>query len=172
MTKQVVDVLRKYRSDATERPRIHEEFDSVAKEVSRGELAAGIVTSLKSASTPPFADIVLDLYTHATPEQRAGILNRLLPALNEKEGTVALQHEPKHVQELLVGKQTVSAADAERIGAASVRKLAAAADTLDPSVVEKIAEMAADHPALLKTLGTGILAQTLTAIAATHSQLP
>src|SRR5437899_2679163 len=59
----------------------HEDYQQVARTAPAPVVAGGLSQSFRSDQTPPFPEMLANLFSHSDPNQRAGILNRLLGAL-------------------------------------------------------------------------------------------
>src|SRR5215831_15634997 len=77
---QMKGLLSQYTSGtATGDPSAH--FQQVAQSVDSGTLAQGIAAAMRSDQTPPFAQIVSQLFTNGSSDQKAAMLNTLLSSL-------------------------------------------------------------------------------------------
>ena len=56
----------------------HEHSDNVAQGVNSSTLAQGIAAAFRSDQTPPFAQMVSQLFTNGSVDQKTGMLNALL----------------------------------------------------------------------------------------------
>lgn len=56
-------------------------FDEVAQNASHDEPGAGLAGAMRSDQTPPFGDMVGQLFGHSSSTQQAGVLNQILGAL-------------------------------------------------------------------------------------------
>lgn len=56
-------------------------FDAVAPNARREDLAHGVSAALRSDQAPPCGDRVANLFGQSDPDQRAGLLNRIIGAL-------------------------------------------------------------------------------------------
>src|SRR5262249_30328459 len=59
-------------------PQVHNDFDQVAQNAPQGALANGIAAAFRSDQTPPFAQMVGQLFGQSNSAQQAGLLNTLL----------------------------------------------------------------------------------------------
>src|SRR5215472_12204049 len=59
----------------------HQDFQQVAQKVPQDVATAGVEQAFLSDQTPPFPQMVSQMFGHANPNQRAGLLNRLLGSL-------------------------------------------------------------------------------------------
>ena len=90
--------------------------------------------------------MISQLFSSATPEQRAAILNALLAAVPENVRS--------QLGTALPGTGSVSTQQASDVSADAVQKVARQAEQQDPSVVDKLSSVYAQHPTLVKALGT------------------
>lgn len=135
------------------------DFDRVAQQAPRGDLAQGVTQALRSDQTPPFGNMVEHLFNNGNPDQRAGMLNQLLaniaPGMLSSIGGGALGN-------LMGAEQArVSPDQASQVPSSAVRELAEQAQQQNPGVVERMGDFYADHPNLVKALGGAALAIAL-----------
>lgn len=60
--------------------RAEEDFDRVAQEAPREAVAQGVTQALRSDQTPPFPQMVGQMFGQSNPNQQAGMLNQLIAA--------------------------------------------------------------------------------------------
>ncbi len=132
-------------------------FDTVSQAVDQGTLAKGITAALNSDQTPPFAQMVSQLFSSGTPEQKAAMLNAL--AGTGAAGVLS------HLSGLLGGGNKISADQAAAVSPDAVQQMANQAQNHDPSIVEKMSAVYAAHPTLVKTLGAAAMIVALRKIA-------
>ena len=136
-----MDVLRQYRDAPVSAPsRTMDDFDTVAREVPREDLAAGIEEAFRSEQTPPMEELMRRLFEHADPDQRAGFLN-------------AVNAGP-----------AVSADDASRVPPQDVEAIARAARD-NPSMLQRASQFYSQHPQLVRVLGQAVLGVAMNAMA-------
>ena len=87
----ILDILQQYADPSRVQPdRVQEHFDQVAQQASPQDLGNGVAAAFRSDATPPFGQMIGDLFGRSNPEQRAGILNQLVQVLGSGAlGTVA-----------------------------------------------------------------------------------
>lgn len=131
------------------------QVDQVAQNASREQVQGGVAAALGSAGAPQLSDIVADLFAKSTPEQRAAILN----AITEKLGAGALAGVAGGVLAGHEGTATpsVTASDTAAISPDHVRAVVTAASAQDPSLLQRLSGFYAEHPTMVKTLGSGLL---------------
>jgi hypothetical protein len=74
-------LLKQTESGNAPEPQVHAAYDQVAQAVPQNELADGLAHAFKSDQTPPFEQMLSNLFARSNPEQKAGILNQLMAAL-------------------------------------------------------------------------------------------
>lgn len=79
---QIGGLLQQYQGgNANQEPdAVHNDFDQVAQSAPTSALANGIAGAFRSDQTPPFAQMAGQLFSNASGEQRAGLLNTLIGA--------------------------------------------------------------------------------------------
>lgn len=144
-----------------------DDFDQVASGAPRGAVAQGVTEALRSDQTPPFPQMVGQLFGHSDPTQRAGMLNQLLgsvgPGFLSSIAGGALGN-------LFGGQQNQATAPITPEQAATmtpeqVAQIAAQAEQHNPSVVDRMGDFYAEHPTLVKTIGGAALAIVLGRVA-------
>src|SRR5690242_10456554 len=58
----------------------HEDFQQVAQSAPQGVVASGLSQAFRSDQTPPFPQMLSSLFGKSDPNQRAGLLTRLIQA--------------------------------------------------------------------------------------------
>jgi len=153
---QVGDILNQYKGapdpNATNVPG---DFAKVAHQAPSSVISGGLSQAFRSPNTPPFGQMVSQLFGQSDPSQRAGILNHLIaaagPALSA--GTLG------SLLSSVTGSQgTVSPQQAQQVPPDAVRELATQAEKRDPTIVDKAGQFYAQHPQLVQGLGAAALA--------------
>ena len=75
----LLDILQQY-SDPARAPAdgVEDHFDQVARQSNPRDLGNGVAAAFRSDSTPPFGQMIGDLFGRSDPQQRAGILNQII----------------------------------------------------------------------------------------------
>jgi hypothetical protein len=137
----------------------HDDFDQVARSAPRPALADGLAAAFRSDQTPPFGQMVGQLFGNSPASQRASILSSLASAIGPALLSQILARHgspPADVQ----GTQ-VSADLAQRVPPDAVREIAEQAEKKDPSIIDRISHAYAEQPQVVKTLGKAALAVAL-----------
>jgi hypothetical protein len=133
-------------SAAPEAP--HEDYQQVAKHAPPEVVADGLSQAFRSDRTPAFPEMVSNLFSRSDPNQRAGLLNRLLSAI----GPGALAGLPGGLAGLL-GSGEVTPERASQVSPKDVQEIAAQAETHNPSVIDQVSSFYSQHPQVVQALG-------------------
>ena len=137
-------------------------FDQVAENASSEQLGAGIAGALRSDQTPPFGNMVGQLFGHSSSTQLAGLLNQILGALGP---AAAASLGGGLLGKLLQPGQTqISPEQASQLSPAQVTEIATHAEQARPGVVDQIGNFYAQHSGLIKKLGGTALLVTMAKI--------
>jgi hypothetical protein len=124
-----------------------EHFDQLSKTVDSSTLAQGIAAAMRSDQTPPFAQLASQLFSNGSGDQKASMLNAILAAAPQLSSLIPG----------LGSGGTVTPQQATAISPDAVQNLAHQAEQHDPSVIDKLSSVYANHPTLVKTLGTAAM---------------
>jgi hypothetical protein len=130
-------------------------FDRISKAVDSSTLAQGIAAAMRSEQTPPFSELVSQLFSNGSADQKATMLNAILAAAPQLT----------HLVPGLSSEGTVNPQQATTISPDTVQNLAHQAEQHDPSVVDRLSSVYANHPTLVKTLGTAAMAIAIRKVA-------
>lgn len=169
---QIADVLQNYaQSDnPTASGDVASHFTQVAQAAPTSSLAQGLTAMFHSDQTPPFAQMVGQLFGQSNGSQRASILNALLSS-GAASGVLGQLTRAAGIS-LPAGASSGDPVTAE--AAASVtpdmaQQAAARAAQHDPSIIDRVSEICAEHPALVKTLGAAAMSIALSHLAKRRS---
>jgi hypothetical protein len=134
-------------------------FDAVTNAATPDEVSAGLAGAMRSDQTPPFGDMVGQLFGHSSPGQQAGLLNQILASL----GPAALSGMAGGVlgKMLAPGQTQLTPAQASTLSPAQVTDIAAHAEKTQPGIVDEVSSFYAQHAGLIKMLGGAALAITM-----------
>ena len=137
-----------------------DDFDRVAQNAPRDALGQGVTAALRSDQTPPFPQLVSQMFGQSNPNQRAGMLNQLLANL----GPTVLASLGNSGLGKIFGGSTPTQVTPEQAGQVSpedVRQLAEKAEQQNPGIVERMGNFYAENPTLVKAIGGAALAVAL-----------
>jgi hypothetical protein len=154
---EIASVLQQYNgaSATAPPPNVEQDFSRVAPQAPPGAIASGLNDAFHSNDTPPFGQMVSQMFGQSNGPQRAGILNQLLGAAGSSglAGSVM-----GGLSSMLQGRTSVTPEEAQQVPSEAVQNLAEHAKRQDPSVVDRASEFYAQHPTLVQGLGAGALA--------------
>jgi hypothetical protein len=144
---------------------VHSAYDQVATSVPQSSLADGLTHAFNSEQTPPFGQMLSNIFAQSSPEQRAGILNKISTSLGPG-GLASVLGSAGGLGGLssILSGGTVTPAQAQQIPPSDVAVLADHAARKDPSVVSVASSFYAQHPTLVKAIGAGALALLMSRI--------
>jgi hypothetical protein len=155
------EMLNQYASGAAPPGDTGAHFQQVAQSVDGGTLAQGIAAAMRSDDTPPFAQLVSQLFASGSGEQKLAMLNTLLSSVPPD---VRAQ-----LSSVIPGLGAVtSATAAQAISPDAVQQLTQQAERHDGGIVEKMSALYAAHPMLVKTLGSAAMMIAMRKIAERH----
>ncbi|GAB6195763.1 hypothetical protein [Lysobacter xanthus] len=129
-------------------PETREQVDQIVQQAPPQALSAGLQDAFNSDQTPPFAQMVGQLFGHADERQKGGILGTLLGGLGGAN--------PRVVQQAGIDPNAPAQATPQQ-----VEQIARQAEQADPGIVGQMSEFYAQHPTLVKSLGGMALALVL-----------
>ena len=139
----------------------HEDFSQVASQAPPELLGGGIAQALEGGAGG-FESSIAKLFENSDPQQRTGLLQRLIqaagPAVLASFAGGALSH-------LAQPGAQAQQADADAITPAQAGELAAAAKQSNPGIVSELGSFYSQHPTLVKTLGAAALALAMSHMA-------
>ena len=163
----LTDVLNQYAGNqpAYAPESAHAHFDEVARSAPVDVLGQGVADAFRAHSTPPFGEMVGQMFGKSDPQQQAGVLNKLLhslgagvlPALAGGLLSRMSASAPGNVPQ-------ITPQQASELTPAEVQEIATKAEQHDPSVLDKVGGFYAEHPQLVKTLGSAALAIALAGV--------
>jgi hypothetical protein len=126
----------------------HQDYRDIAETAPPQVMADALAHTFRSDQTPSFPEMVSSLFRQSTPDQRAGLLNRLIGAI----GPAALA-SVSGLKEVADKGQSVTPQKASQISAEQVQQAAANAHRDNPSIVDQVSGFYAQHPDVVRALG-------------------
>jgi len=157
------NLLGQYTSGTASEQDAAAHFQQVAQSADPGTLAQGIAAAMRSDQTPPFNELVAKLFANGSTDQKAAMLNSLLGALSPDQRA--------KLSALLPGVSGGSVTGAQVTGLSPdvVAQVAQQAEQHNPSIVDHMSSFYAQHPTLVKTLGTAAMMIAMRKIAERHA---
>jgi len=162
---QLGGLLQQYTGGGQVSQTTEQDFDNAANIAPREAMSQGLADAFRSDQTPPFANMLGQLFSNSSGPQRASILNTLLSVAGPALMSGALQGGGLGSLGGLLGRSEVSPQEAAAIPQKDIEELARTAEKHDPSVIDRVSEFYSEHPGLVKTLGAAALAVTMSGMA-------
>jgi len=161
----VKGMLSQYATNAAPAGDAGAHFQQVAQSVDSGTLAQGIAAAMRSDETPPFAQMVSQLFASGSSDQKMAMLNMLLSSVSPEQRAQLSSLIP----DLGAVSATTGTATASTISPAAVQTLAQHVEQHDAGIVDKMSALYAAHPTLVKTLGSAAMIIAMRKIAERHA---
>lgn len=151
---------------------VHADYDHISGNVPPETLAHGLSHAFRSNETPPFGQMVSQLYSKGNTQQRTGLLSTLLGSVGPT-GLSALGGRGPGLSSLLGAfkggdRPQITPAQADQMSPQEVEALASHAEKQNPSIIDQVSGFYSQHPTLIKTLGAGALTLMLAKMAERH----
>ena len=146
-------------------------FEQMAGSIPSDQMAGGLAEAFRSSDTPPFPSMLGSLFGNSGGSQQSSVVNMLMAAA----GPLVLSRLMSgggmpSLSGLLGGGGQVTAEQAAQIPPEEIRHLAEHVEKHDPSIIDKLSSVYAEHPTLIKTLGGGALMIALAKISASQKR--
>ena len=163
----LLDMLQQYVNAAPGQPigAASDHFQQVAQSAPPQVVGQGIAEALRSDQTPPFSQMVGQLFGQGNSQQRAGMLNQLLAALGPAALAGIAGGSLARMLPASGGAPQVTPDQAAQLSPEQVQQIAAHAEQQNPSIIDRMGGFYAQHPTLVKTLGSVALTIALAKIA-------
>jgi hypothetical protein len=164
---QISNVLQNYSNNSapSESREVADHYNQVAQAAPATDLASSLAAMFRSDQTPAFPQLVSQLFGNSNNNQRATLLNALMTS---GAGAGILSQLAKSAGISLPTGATagpITPDEASRISPEMVQHAAAHAETHDPSIVDRISAIYAEHPALINTLGAAAMSMAMSHLA-------
>jgi hypothetical protein len=166
------DLLKQYSDSnhaAAGAPGVEQHFDQVAQAVPSSTLAGGLAEAFRSGDTAPFPQMAAQLFANGNSQQQAGVLNSLMAAVGPSMLSQFAGSSPNSPLAALLRSGSVTPAETANVSPADVQALTEHAQKQDPSIIDRVSEIYAEHPTLIKTLGAAALTIAMKKISQQHS---
>ena len=161
---QLSGLLQTYQDGQTRPDEVTGHFDQVARAAPPDDLAEGLSAAFRSDQTPPFAQMVSQLFGASDNNQRAGLLNTLLAGA----GGSGLLKQLASAAGRPAGNQ-IDPELAGNIPLETVQQAAEQAEKQDPSIIDRVSQIYAKNPTLFNILGTTALSLAMQQMARRRS---
>jgi len=159
------DLLKQYLGGATAPVNADaaDHYREIAAAAPASVVSEGIAAAMRSDQTPPFGQMVSQMFNNATPEQRSAMLNQLLGSLDPK--VAASLGGPLGALVQGAGGGNITPQQASTITPEQVQQAATHAEQHAPSIIDTMSDFYAQHAGLVKTLGSAALTIALAKMA-------
>ena len=155
----LMDVLGRYAENPNRPPpQVFDDFDSVAREAPEDDIGDGLEEAFRSEATPPFEQMVGQLFDRSGPEERAGLLNEILGSLGGGTGGALASGALGGLLRNAGRGSQISPGDTRTIPVSEVESATAQAARENPGLISKLSRFYARHPQLVHNLGNAALA--------------
>jgi len=161
-------LLQQYLGRGADQPQSNaaDHYEQVAQNASPDLVSKGLSEAFRSDQTPPFSQMVGQMFNQANPQQQAGMLNQLLSGLGPGAlAAITSSGALGSLGSLLGGGNAVSPQQASQLSPDQVQQIAEHAQQHNPGVVDQMSDFYARHSGLVKTLGGAALTIALAKIA-------
>jgi hypothetical protein len=159
---QIGNLLQQYAGGTANPAQADAHFDQVAGAAPTSAIAGALAGAMRSDQTPAFGQLAGQLFGNSNGDQKANVLNELIatagPMLPSLLGSSAIGGM---LSQVLSSGGTITPAQAQQIPPDVVQQIATHAEKQDPSIIDRVSGIYAEHPQLIKTLGSGVLAIAL-----------
>jgi hypothetical protein len=163
---EIANVLQNYsQENPTAAPHeVETHFTQVAQAAPSSALADGLAAMFRSDQTPAFGQMVGQLFSNSNGSQRANLLNALL-ASPAAADIVSQLTQATGIRIPSGPGAPITPEAAAQIPPEAVEQAAAHAEQHDPSIIDRVSEIYAEHPTLVKTLGAATIGLALSHLA-------
>src|SRR5947209_16257097 len=164
---QITGVLQNYAqgTGTTDQGQVANHFNQVAQAAPANDLAGGIASMFRSDQTPPFGQMVGQLFGNSNPSQRANLLNMLF-ASGARAGVPSQIAQAAGISiPTSGGTPQITPEVAAQIPPQAVQQAAEHAEKHDPSIVDRVSQLYAQHPMLIQSLGALAMSMAMSHLA-------
>ncbi|HYI93333.1 MAG TPA: hypothetical protein VEX68_07300 [Bryobacteraceae bacterium] len=140
-----------------------DDFDQAARMAPRDAMSHGLSEAFRSDQTPPFPNMLGQLFGNSSGTDRANILNQLISVAGPALLSGGLLQQLGGL--LNQGAGQITPQQAEQIPPAAVEELAREAEQKDPSIIDRVSDFYSENPTLVKSLGAAALAVAMSGMA-------
>lgn len=126
-------------------------LDRLAQHASPEEIGSGLAAAMRSDQTPPFGNMVGQLFGQSSASQQAGLLNQIVATLGPAAASALAGGVLGRV--LVPGQTQITPDQASQLTPAQVSEIAAHAQQQHAGIIDSVGRFYAEHSGLIKTLG-------------------
>lgn len=158
---QIADVLQNYsQPGAPSNPEneVGGHFQQLAQAAPPADMADGLAAMFRSDKTPPFPQMLSQLFSNSDGNQRASLLNTLM---SSGAGAGILSQIMQAAGISGGASQQITPEAASRVSPEMVQQAAGQMEKHDPSIIDRVSQIYAQHPMLINTLGTAAMSMAM-----------
>lgn len=163
----LMDVLSHYAGHPNRPPpEVFSDFDLVAQEADEDDLEYGIEEAFRSDETPPFEQMLGQLFEYSDDDQRAELVNQLQDSIPPAAlGGLAGGPLIDLIRRSAQNRRTVGPREVRNIPPTEIETVAAEAARQNPSIIQRMSRFAARNPQLVARLGQAALTIAMSTMA-------
>lgn len=154
---------------ATPPGQVAQHYDQVSQSAPCSVIATGLADAFRSGQAGGFGQIASQLFGNSAGGQQANLLNMLLSTAGPGLATALASGNLPGLSSILGGSggapRQLTPEEASQVPVEEIQHLANHVNNNDPSIVDRVSEIYAEHPAVVKTLGSAALAIAMAKIA-------
>ncbi|HEV2275788.1 MAG TPA: hypothetical protein VGR96_16575 [Acidobacteriaceae bacterium] len=164
-------LLQQYTGNTSDTASIEQHFDQIAANLPCSSIASGLAQALRSGQAGSFSQAASQLFANGDGNQQANMLSGLLASVGPSVIAQFTGNNPNSPLAALLqsGATSVTPEQAANVPAGDVAALAQHAHNADPSIIDRMSEIYAQHPTLIKTLGAAAMTIAVKHIASQHA---
>jgi uncharacterized protein YbjQ (UPF0145 family) len=166
---QIGGLLQQYQGASPQQTpnSVQNDFNQVTQAAPQSAIADGLAAAFRSNQTPPFGNMIGQLFGQSNGTQRASILNTLISALGPTVISQILANRGASGLAGMLGggQREVTPEMAEQVPVEAVQEIAERAEQKDPSIIDMASNFYAEHPTLVQGLGAAALTIALAKLA-------
>ena len=163
-------VLQQYAGGATPPPgQVEQHYDQATQALPTSTIANALSAAFRSDQTPAFSQIAGQLFGNSGSAQQASVLNTMLASAGPAVLSRVLSSGNLPALSSILGNSSgppqLTPAQAAQVPPEEIQHLANHVEQHDPSIVDRVSEIYAQHPTIVKTLGGAALSVAMAKIA-------
>ena len=147
---------------------MEQHYDQMSQGTPTSMIANGLAAAFRSDQTPAFAQMAAQLFGASSGGQQASMLNTLLATAGPAVlSSVLSSGRVPGLSSLLGGggARELTPNEVAQVPPGEIQHLAEHVEKHDPSIVDRMSELYAQHPGAVKTLGSAALAIAMAEVA-------
>lgn len=147
---------------------MEQHYDQMSQATPTSVIASGLAAAFRSDQTPAFAQMAAQLFGGSSGTQQASMLNTLLATAGPAVLSSLLSSgKVPGLSSLLGGggPRELTQNEVAQVPVEEIQHLADHVEKHDPSIVDRMSELYAEHPGAVKTLGGAALAIAMAEVA-------